>query len=140
LTIHRLVTKAGVNTNIIFVGESSYGRSFKMSQAGCKGPMCTFTGDRLNSNAAKGKCTDTAGYISNAEIYEIIRAKEVSVDGWFDIESDSDMLVYDQTEWVAYMSETTKNRRRGTWAKEKFAGTIDWALDLQDFNDDDFDK
>src|SRR5689334_21088492 len=35
-----MITKAGVDTSKIFVGESSYGRSFKLSQSGCKGPMC----------------------------------------------------------------------------------------------------
>jgi hypothetical protein len=64
-----------------------------MSQAGCKGPMCTFTGDRLTSNAAKGSCTDTAGYISNAEIEDIISIGE-KVDSWHDFDSNSDMLVY----------------------------------------------
>lgn len=52
-----MITKAGVASNKIFVGESSYGRSFKLAQAGCTGSMCQFTGDRLHSNAAKGKCT-----------------------------------------------------------------------------------
>ena len=66
------VTKAGVPSNKIYVGESSYGRSFKMAKAGCSGPMCTFLGDRLNSQAKKGRCTGTSGYISNAEIEEII--------------------------------------------------------------------
>lgn len=82
-------------SNKIYVGESSYGRSFKMAQAGCKGPMCTFLGDRFNSQAAKGECTDTAGYISNAEIINIISAEETKIDSWYDKDSDSDMLVYD---------------------------------------------
>lgn len=51
------VTKAGVETRKIFVGESSYGRSFKMAQAGCKGPMCTFTGTKNVSYAKPGECT-----------------------------------------------------------------------------------
>ncbi|KAJ0150953.1 Uncharacterized protein HZ326_6558 [Fusarium oxysporum f. sp. albedinis] len=56
-----MVTKARVEARKLVVGVSSYGRSFKMSSARCKGPMCTFTGPE--SGAAKGKCTDTAGYI-----------------------------------------------------------------------------
>ncbi|KAH8894612.1 glycoside hydrolase, partial [Thozetella sp. PMI_491] len=131
-----MITKAGVNTNLIFVGESSYGRSFKMAAAGCEGPDCTFTGDRLNSNAAKGKCTDTAGYISNAEIIQIIQDADVSIHSYYDAGSDSDILVYDETEWVAYMTDTTKNRRRASWKGYNFAGTIDWALDLQRYTDD----
>lgn len=59
LTSVLVVTKAGVPSYKIFVGESSYGRSFKMAKAGCDAPMCTFTGDRLNSDAMPGACTDT---------------------------------------------------------------------------------
>ncbi|KAH8432872.1 uncharacterized protein LDX57_010504 [Aspergillus melleus] len=36
------------------------------------------------------------------------------------------------------MSETTKNTRRSHWRGLNFAGTIDWAVDLQSFTDDDF--
>ena len=67
-----MITKAGVPSNKIVVGVASYGRSFKMAEAGCTGPTCKFTGSPRVSNAAKGRCTDTAGYISNAEIGEVV--------------------------------------------------------------------
>lgn len=66
------VTKAGVPSKRIYVGEASYGRSFKMSHEGCDGPDCSFEGDRMHSQAAPGICTDTSGYISYAEISRII--------------------------------------------------------------------
>lgn len=56
-----MITKAGVNTNKVVVGVSSYGRSFRMAEKGCTGPNCKFTGSRIQSDAAKGDCTDTAG-------------------------------------------------------------------------------
>jgi GH18 family chitinase len=59
-----MITKAGVDPNKVIIGVASYGRSFKMAQKGCDGPDCLFTGDRLNSNAAKGICTNTAGKLS----------------------------------------------------------------------------
>lgn len=40
------------------------------------------------------------------------------------------------TEWVAYMTDITKDRRRGSWQGMNFGGTIDWAVDLQGFTDD----
>ncbi|KAK3360576.1 killer toxin alpha/beta [Lasiosphaeria hispida] len=146
-TVLAMITKAGVATNKIYVGESSYGRSFKMAKAGCTGPTCTFLGDRLNSKAKKGRCTDTQGYISNAEISEIIAsidpdpdsdAGTISGKAWHDKESNSDILVYEETEWVAYMSKVTKETRRKHWMGFNFAGTIDWAVDLQSFTIDDF--
>lgn len=131
-----IVTKAGVPSNKIYVGEASYGRSFKMSSAGCDGPDCTFLGDRHNSHAAPGYCTNTAGYISRAEIQQI-KDTYGGNQAWHDAASDSDILVYSDTEWVAYMEPFTKKFRAHTWENKDFAGTVDWAVDLWTFNPDD---
>lgn len=146
------------------VGESSYGRSFKMAKQGCTGPDCFFTGTNETSNAKPGRCTGTGGYISNAEIKEIISHGGESVKTWYDKDTASDYVVYESEylifptsaiirtqhhssrrpytyglryaddQWVAYMSYNTKQARRDTWKKLNFLGTIDWAVDLQDFN------
>ncbi|RBQ72278.1 hypothetical protein FVER14953_07589 [Fusarium verticillioides] len=104
-----MVTKAGVEARKLVVGVSSYGRSFKMSSARCKGPTCSFTGPK--SGAAKGKCTDTAGYISNAELEALIHSHSGDVEKWYDATTDSDYMIFDDTNWVAYMSEKTKQGR-----------------------------
>lgn len=130
------VTKAGVPSNKIYVGEASYGRSFKMSHEGCDGPDCTYEGDRLHSQAAPGICTNTSGYISHAEIVRIID-RDSSAKVWHDGASNSDMVVYDDTEWVAYMTPLTKGTRRDFWRGKNFAGTIDWAVDLMDYHSQD---
>lgn len=124
-----MATKAGVPSHKIVIGVSSYGRSFKMADAGCRGPLCTFLGARNQSPAKKGRCTDTGGYISNFEINEII-AKKGAIKQWWDRETDSDFLVYEQTEFVGYMTDTTKNRRIGEYKAANFGGTSDWAIDL----------
>ncbi|KAF5485943.1 Killer toxin subunits alpha/beta [Colletotrichum fructicola] len=134
-----MVTKAGVPGNKIVVGVTSYGRSFQMAEAGCWGPGCKFTGDRLTSYATPGRCTGTAGYIADAEIKEIISgggAKRQSrvVTHFLDASSNSDILVYDNNQWVGYMSESTKAVRAKLYASLGMAGTTDWASDLQDFN------
>ena len=125
-----MITKAGVPSGKVVVGVSSYGRSFKMSAAGCDGPNCKFTGTNRVSNAAKGRCTGTAGYISNAEIAEIIESGKVTKQ-WK--AAGSNMLVYDSTEWVAYMDEDLKATRAAFYSSYNFAGTTDWAVDLQKF-------
>ena len=137
-----MITKAGVPGNKIVVGITSYGRSFQMAEEGCWGPNCKFTGDRLTSYATPGRCTDTGGYIADAEINEIIRG---SANGkrqnsrvtkqFLDTSSNSDILVYDNNQWVGYMSESTKAVRMKLYASLGMAGTTDWASDLQGFND-----
>lgn len=125
-----MITKAGAPSNKVVVGVASYGRSFKMAEAGCDGPLCKFTGTARISNAAKGRCTDTAGYISNAEIAEIIASGRVNKQ-W--MEAGSNIMVYDDTEWVAYMDDNLKAVRSKVYDFFNFAGTTDWAVDLQEF-------
>ncbi|KAM7221628.1 hypothetical protein V8F06_003019 [Rhypophila decipiens] len=129
-----MVTKAGVPSYKVFVGISSYGRSFKMAQGGCDGPHCLFLGDKVNSPAAPGYCTNTSGYISDAEIRQIKKIYDSSGGEYYeyyDEKSDSDVLVYDHTEWVAYMDYETKERRIQWYKDLNFGGVSDWAVDLQ---------
>ncbi|KAF3158723.1 hypothetical protein TWF788_004529 [Orbilia oligospora] len=129
-----MVTKAGVPGNKIVVGVTSYGRSFAMEKAGCWGPNCKFTGTRLESPAKPGRCTGTAGYLADAEINEIIqRGQSRIVTNFLDPASNSDILVYDNNQWVGYMSDDTKQLRARAYARWGMAGTTDWASDLQTF-------
>jgi hypothetical protein len=54
-----------------------------------------------------------------------------AIKSWYDEETDTDYLVYDSVEWVAYMSDETKDRRRGQYEGLNCGGTTDWAIDLQ---------
>ncbi|KAK4447349.1 hypothetical protein QBC34DRAFT_355211 [Podospora aff. communis PSN243] len=125
-----IITKAGVPNNKIFVGEASYGRSFRMKDNGCWGPMCEFTGTPEESFATAGRCTKTAGYLAQAEIMEIIAKGGKH---FHDHGSNTDVMLYNG-DYVAYMTDTTKNTRRDDWKKLNFAGSIDWAVDLQSFS------
>ncbi|KAJ6151665.1 hypothetical protein N7470_006793 [Penicillium chermesinum] len=128
-----MITKAGVPGSKVIVGMASYGRSFEMTEAGCTGPNCKYTGPQ--SGATPGRCTKTAGYIANAEINEIIDTND-SAEKSFDKGSDSNILVYNQTQWVAYMDDTTKDTRTSYYKGLNLGGTVDWAVDLQSFTDD----
>ncbi|KAK6499976.1 hypothetical protein TWF481_010333 [Arthrobotrys musiformis] len=134
-----MITKAGVPGNKIVVGVTSYGRSFGMEKPGCWGPNCKFTGTRLQSHATPGRCTGTGGYIADAEINEIIRGtgpngKSRVVTQFLDPGSNTDILVYDNNQWVGYMSAATKQTRTAIYKRLGMAGTTDWAVDLQEFH------
>ncbi|KAJ4376059.1 hypothetical protein N0V83_001340 [Neocucurbitaria cava] len=137
-----MVTKAGVQANKVIVGVASYGRSFHMAETGCTGPDCKYTGSSTESDAMPGECTGTGGYISNAEIREILSKgaddrSGYTVKTWHDGASNSDILVYNDVEWVAYMSETTKSTRTDWYKGLNFGGTSDWAVDLdKDYGSD----
>ncbi|CAN8105482.1 unnamed protein product [Discula destructiva] len=133
-----MITKDGVPGSKVVVGVTSYGRTYKMADAGCSGPTCKYLGTAGNSMAAPGVCTATAGYIANAEIAEIMggvsNRRQTSggrvVKSFVDATSNSDILVYDSGEWVSYMSDATKKTRTSLYTAWGMAGTTDWASDL----------
>lgn len=128
-----MITKAGVPSNKILVGVTSYGRSFGMTHAGCTGPMCTYVGP--GSGATPGECTQTAGYLAQAEIKQIL-ANDSSAKTSYDSASQSDILVYNSTQWVSYMSDNTRIARTSTYLSWNFLGTADWAIDLAAYTEE----
>ncbi|OKP13966.1 hypothetical protein PENSUB_235 [Penicillium subrubescens] len=82
-----------------------------------------------------GRCTQTAGYIANAEIDEIISIKS-NVQILFDDDSDLDIIVYNDTQWVGYLTTTTKSTRTTYYKGLNMGGTTEWAIDLEQFVDD----
>ncbi|ETS75025.1 hypothetical protein PFICI_13509 [Pestalotiopsis fici W106-1] len=133
-----MITKAGVPGRKVIVGVTSYGRTYKMAATGCWGPQCNYLGDKVNSPAKKGVCTGTGGYIADAEIREIIGNKKRAgrvVTSFVDDSSNSDILVYDNDEWVSYMSPATKKTRAALYTALGMGGTTDWAIDLEKYND-----
>ena len=137
-TAMSMVTKAGVKANQIMVGVASYGRSFKMEDPSCTGGTCKFTGSRTISNAEKGECTDTSGYIAEAELRALVQYEAESGSGtvktWFDGDSSSDIMTWNGN-WVAWMDGPAKTNRIEWVQGLNFGGTTDWAVDLQHFHD-----
>ncbi|GIZ37972.1 hypothetical protein CKM354_000139900 [Cercospora kikuchii] len=129
-----MITKAGVPTNKIFVGEASYGRSFHMADPHCSGELCEFTGSRNHSDAEPGRCTGSSGILAMAEIAELMAAHGHEVVSLHDSRSNSDIVLYNG-DYISYMTEQTKDTRREDWRRLNFAGSVDWALDLQRFSE-----
>lgn len=105
-----------------------------MAEAGCHTPDCLFTGTPLHSNAAKGPCTDTAGYISNAEINDIMKNPSRVNENYIDPTSNSNILVYDNTQWISWMSADVRKTRTAIYRSLNMGGTTNWAIDLDTYN------
>ena len=97
MTALSMITKAGMPSNKVAVGVTSYGRSFKMLEPGCYHETGHFTGTRNKSDAAPGICTGEPGYIANAEIEEM-REYDLTA-----VKDDllADTIVYNGTEYVS---------------------------------------
>jgi len=125
-----MITKAGVPSNKVVVGVTSYGRAFRITTPGCYGPECTYTG--AESGATRGRCTGTAGYISDAEIKELASSGRVTA-SFLDASSQTNILVYDDVQWVGWMDPSNKAARVSLYQALSMGGMTDWAVDLEDF-------
>jgi chitinase len=121
-----MITKANVPSWKVVVGIASYGRSFEMTTAKCTTPECTFTGPL--SGAKPGMCTQTAGYLAEAEI-EAIDLRDIST-SYTDNSSFSNIVVYNNTQWVAYSYWDNQVQRSNIYQKNHLGGTVEWAIDL----------
>ncbi|KAL2817188.1 glycoside hydrolase superfamily [Aspergillus granulosus] len=92
--------------------------------------MITKAGIQSNKVILGGACTGTAGYLADGEIEQVLKANSsVSVHELDD--SFSNVLVYDETQWVAYMDADNKGTRTALYVMYNFGGIADWAVDLQ---------
>lgn len=124
-----LLTKAGVPSSKVVVGVASYARTFQMADASCTGPTCRFTGPA--SGAAPGPCTNSPGYMAQAELTAALQGPGATT--WHDGPSDSDIVTYGGGSWAAYMTDKTKAARARRYQAWNFAGSVDWAVDLAAF-------
>ncbi|KAL4903783.1 hypothetical protein BDW74DRAFT_168670 [Aspergillus multicolor] len=128
------VTKAGVPRNAITIGVASYGRAFCMVDPDCTRPECRFTGPQ--TAAIPGMCTRTPGLLAIAEIEALLIEGDIS-ESYYDAASDSNVLVYNETQWVGFMSKSTMRRRVERYRRMNFAGFANWAVDLTHWSGDD---
>lgn len=106
-----------------------------MADPGCWTEECLFTGTNTQSDAAQGPCTATAGYIADAEIYDILNDASRVNQNYVDNVSNSNILVYDNNQWVGYMDPSTKATRQSLYQSLSMGGSTVWASDLEAYND-----
>jgi chitinase len=121
-----MITKSGVGAYKVLVGTAMYGRAFEMTTVNCTDENCAYTGPA--SGATPGQCTQTVGILADAEIFGVIQ--EGGVNSYRDNTSFSDILVYNETQWVAYMYEGNKAHRADNYKSWNLGGTSEWAIDL----------
>ncbi|KAF5557753.1 glycosyl hydrolase family 18 [Fusarium napiforme] len=109
----------------IVLGIGLYGRSFKLENPSCWKPGC-----RFSDPGDKGRCTDTAGFLSYREIMDLIRdskAKPV-----YDRDAKVNYMVYGQNNWISYDDERTFKDKIDFANKRGLNGLMMWAIDLDD--------
>lgn len=104
-----------------------------MAATGCYTENCLYTGSAGQSNAQMGPCTGVAGYISDAEIKDILKSGRVN-QNYVDGRSNSNILIYNDRQWISWMSPDAKASRKRLYQSLAMGGTSDWASDLEDYS------
>ncbi|XEV07561.1 hypothetical protein FSHL1_012848 [Fusarium sambucinum] len=109
----------------IVLGIGLYGRSFKLESPSCWKPGC-----RFSDPGDKGKCTDTAGFLSYREIMDLI--KDTKAKPVYDKDAKVNYLVYGDNNWISYDDERTFKDKVDFANKRGLSGLMMWAIDLDD--------
>ncbi|KAF8064315.1 glycoside hydrolase superfamily [Lyophyllum atratum] len=121
-----MLLKAGVNIGKINLGIGFYGRSFTLSDPGCKVAGCPFTG-----GGTVGPCTGGEGFLSYGEIDYLIQSKGLKPT--YNSTSKTMTLVYDD-QWIGYEDASTLATKLEYVLKRTMPGVLIWAVDLDKNN------
>lgn len=90
------LTLTNFPANKIVVGEANFGKSFRMASPGCWQAQCEFAGSASQSIANPGPCTNTSGFLSLAEIDDLLLSR-LDTASFHDDSSDTDVVIYNGT-------------------------------------------
>ncbi|KAG8667842.1 hypothetical protein FPOAC2_13044 [Fusarium poae] len=121
-----MITKAGVSSQQVVVGEASYGRAFTMVDPRCYGSDCLFKVDPSSPQVPASTCSNGSRTLLDSQIAEILDQRHNRAVTWHDKKSASDLLIFDDTYWVSYASEKTRKARAAYWRKLGFLGTAEF--------------
>ncbi|RSL51633.1 hypothetical protein CEP51_015172 [Fusarium floridanum] len=118
-----LFWRVGVEPSSIVLGLGFYGRSFELESASCWKPGCAFKGP-----GSPGRCSNTAGILSYAEIMEIL--DKTGGTPYFDETAASRYMVYDGHSWISFDDAETFQMKIDYASKMGLHGLMIWAIDL----------
>ncbi|ROV99663.1 hypothetical protein VSDG_03081 [Cytospora chrysosperma] len=122
-----LFWRNSIDPAMINLGIAFYGRSYTLTDAMCSEPGCKFS-----DPGAKGKCTQTAGYLSYREIMDKINEEEGSAAETWDEQAGVKMVVYNSNNWISYDDSTTFQQKVDFANERGLGGMLVWAIDQDD--------
>ncbi|KAH7120620.1 hypothetical protein EDB81DRAFT_666993 [Dactylonectria macrodidyma] len=118
-----LFWRVGVKPSSIVLGLGFYGRSFELESSSCWKPGCTFKGP-----GSPGRCSNTAGILSYAEIMEIL--EKTGGTPYFDEAAAARYMVYEGHSWISFDDVETFQMKIDYASKIGLHGLMIWAIDL----------
>ncbi|EFQ96937.1 killer toxin alpha/beta [Nannizzia gypsea CBS 118893] len=119
-----LLWMAGVAPEKVTLGVGWYGRSFTLADPSCSQPngVCQFT-----EGGKPGRCTNSAGTLSIAEIKAIIASGAATQ--YLDSEAAVRWMTWDNNQWVSYDDGATTLQKIQAANSLCLGGIMIWALD-----------
>ncbi|KAL7746162.1 hypothetical protein RI367_008533 [Sorochytrium milnesiophthora] len=132
-----MIQKAGVPSDKVLMGIGFYGRSFKQADPDCEAPGCKFVDpgqvipslDNYQVTARPGDCTGAGGILSYSEIMLYVQQENYR-SLWRDEAAATNILTYNDDEWVAYDDDVTLRIKLKAADDMCLGGIIVWAIDL----------
>jgi chitinase len=121
-----LLWRNDIKPDSVVLGIGFYGRVFTASSAGCLKPGCQF-----KDAGVKGKCSQEAGFLTNSEIVDIIKEKNLTPQLH---QAEAVKAVSWDDQWIAYDDAQTIQMKAEFARSQCLGGLMAWAIshDLDD--------
>jgi len=116
----------GASPSKLTMGLATYGRGWKLADAGHHGYNAAASGA-----STPGASTKEAGYKAFYEIQELLR--DGTATRYYDSDRECPYIVTSDGEWIGYDDRQSLAAKVDFAKNRKLAGTMVWALDLDDF-------
>lgn len=124
-----LLWRNGIDPGYVTLGLGWYGRSFTLSDPSCSTPngVCQFS-----SGGKPGPCTNSAGTLSNAEIFQVLA--QTGAKPSFDSTAAVKWITWDTNQWVSYDDGQTMKLKIDAANNLCIGGVMIWSVDQDDTN------